>query len=224
MCGRFNLMATGEAIVEHFHLRRLLKYQPDYNIPPGQKILTVVALDDGSHKGVNLHWGLIPSWSKDRKIANRLINARAETLTEKPSFRGAYRKRRCLIPATGFFEWKQIGTRKQPYHIHYPDNHLLAFAGLWEYWEGDNETIYSCAIITTAAEAFMKSIHHRMPAIITPDYYSAWLDKSTPTIDLLGSAQTAAYDGLIPTPISNRINNPIHNDEACLRPIRSQPD
>jgi putative SOS response-associated peptidase YedK len=105
MCGRFNLIATKPQIMEHFSLKRLSDYQPDYNISPGQKILVVVRLEDGSNKAVNLHWGLIPSWSKDLKISSRLINARAETLTEKPSFRNAYRHRRCLIPATGFFEW-----------------------------------------------------------------------------------------------------------------------
>ncbi len=103
MCGLFNLIATKPQIMEHFSLQRLPDYQPDYNIPPGQKILTVVKLEDGSIKAVNLHWGLIPSWSKDRIISSRLINARAESLTEKPSFRNAYQHRRCLIPATGFF-------------------------------------------------------------------------------------------------------------------------
>ena len=201
MCGRFNLIASGEAIVEHFNLRRLPKFLPDYNIPPGQKILTVVALDDGSYKGVNLHWGLIPSWSKDRKNSSRLINARAETLAEKPAFRVAYRNRRCLIPATGFFEWQQTGAGKQPYHIHYPDNRLFAFAGLWEYWEDDNETVYSCAVIT-------------------PEYYPAWLDKSTSAPDIFGFEQEAAYANMTLTPISSRINNPRHNDEACLHPIK----
>ena len=224
MCGRFNLVASGEAIVEHFNLKRLPKYRPDYNIPPGQKILTVVALDDGSYKGVNLHWGLIPSWSKDRKIASRLINARAETLAEKPSFRAAYKNRRCLIPATGFFEWQQTGAGKQPYHIHYPGNRLFAFAGLWEYWEDGNETVYSCTIITTAADAIMKPIHQRMPVIVPPEYYPAWLDKNTSAPDIFGFEQAAAYDKMKLTPISSRINNPIHNDEACLRPIKLEHD
>ena len=116
MCGRFNLIATKPLIMEHFSLQRLPDYQPDYNIPPGQKIIAVVRQEDGSNKAVNLHWGLIPSWSKDRKISGHLINARAETLTEKPSFRNAYQQRRCLIPATGFFEWQTTEAGKKPYH------------------------------------------------------------------------------------------------------------
>lgn len=137
--------------MEHFGLQRLPDYQPDYNIPPGQKILVVVRLEDGSNKAVNLHWGLIPSWSKDPKISSRLINAREETLTEKPSFRNAYQHRRCLIPATSFFEWQRTETGKKPYNIHQPDNTLFAYAGLWEHWKYQQETVYSCAIITTAA-------------------------------------------------------------------------
>lgn len=162
MCGRYVLIATEQQIIDHFSLRRLANYQPDYNIPPGQKILNVVQLEDGSNKAVYLHWGLIPSWSKDRGIGNRLINARAETLAEKPSFRTAYRKRRCLIPATGFYEWHRTESGKQPYHIHYPDNRLFAFAGLWEHWENETETVYSCTIVTTGADAKIASIHDRM--------------------------------------------------------------
>ncbi|MGR9116420.1 MAG: SOS response-associated peptidase [Gammaproteobacteria bacterium] len=220
MCGRFNLVASGEAVVEHFNLRRLPKYRPDYNIPPGQKILTVVALEDGSLKAVNLHWGLIPSWSKDRKISSRLINARAETLAEKPSFREAYRNRRCLIPATGFFEWQRNDSGKQPFHIHYPDNRLFAFAGLWEHWQDDNETVYSCTIVTTAANDTMLAIHQRMPVIIPPDHYPHWLDKDISAVDIFGFDQAKAYDNMVLTPISSRINNPLHNDEACLAPVR----
>jgi len=184
MCGRYNLIATRQQLIDHFGLLSLPAHNPDYNIPPGQKILAIVQLEDGSNKAVNLHWGLIPSWSKasapahapylrpvskDSKISSHLINARAETLTEKPSFRNAYQHRRCLIPATGFFEWQSTDAAgKQPYHVHYPDNRLFAFAGVWEHWEHDQETVYSCAIITTAANDKIAPIHDRMPVIITP--------------------------------------------------------
>lgn len=224
MCGRFNLVASGEAILEHFNLRRLPKYRADYNIPPGQKILAVVALDDGSYKGVNLYWGLLPSWSKDRKIANRLINARAETLTAKPSFREAFRSRRCLIPATGFFEWQQTGSGKQPFHIHYTDYRLFAFAGVWEHWQDGQETVYSCAIVTTAANDLMCPIHQRMPVIIAPEYYSDWLDKHNQAPDIFEFAPPIAYDEMQLTPISSRINNPVHNDPSCLHRITLQRD
>jgi putative SOS response-associated peptidase YedK len=222
MCGRFNLIATKPQIIEHFSLQRLADYQPDYNIPPGQKILAMVRLEDGSNKAVNLHWGLIPSWSKDRKISSRLINARLEALTEKPSFRNAYQHRRCLIPATGFFECQASETGKRPFHIHQPGNTLLAFAGLWEHWEHQQETVYSCTIITTAANDKIATIHDRMPVIITPDFYSRWLDKKNTAVEMAIFFAADAYSMIQLTPISTRVNNPLHNDEKCLADV-SQP-
>ncbi|MGZ5054957.1 MAG: SOS response-associated peptidase [Methylobacter sp.] len=216
MCGRYNLIATGQQIMDHFGLLSLPAQDPDYNIPPGQKILAIVQLEDGSNKAVNLHWGLIPSWSKDHAIANRLINARAETLTTKPSFKKAYQHRRCLIPATGFYEWQATGFGKQPYHIHKPDNSLFAFAGIWEHWKNDQETVYSCAIITTGANDIMAPIHDRMPVIIAPEDYNRWLNKQTAIVDIADFLAADAYTGMQTNPISTRINNPLHNDESCL--------
>ncbi|MGD7034606.1 SOS response-associated peptidase [Methylotuvimicrobium buryatense] len=220
MCGRFNLITTSDTIIEHFRLKRLPNYRTDYNIPPGQKILNIVQLEDGSNKGVYLHWGLIPSWSKDSKIANRLINARAETLADKPSFRSAYSKRRCLIPATGFYEWQQTETGKQPYHVHFPDNRLFAFAGLWEHWENGNETIYSCTIITCPALAPVSDIHERMPVIINLENYGDWLDKRKFETEVLAFDQAICYQQMELTPVSQHVNNPVHNDEACIQPIQ----
>ncbi|MDP1773525.1 MAG: SOS response-associated peptidase [Methylobacter sp.] len=233
MCGRFNLIATGRQVMDHFNLLSLPAHKPDYNIPPGQKILAIVQMEDGSNRAVNLYWGLIPSWAKDRAISSHLINARAETLTEKPSFKNAYLHRRCLIPATGFFEWQSTGRassrpasdlhtipgdkRKQPYHIHQPDHALFAFAGIWEHWEHDQETVYSCTIITTAANAKMTPIHDRMPVIIAPDDYNRWLDKKTTVIEIEDFLAADAYRTMQITPISTRVNNPLHNDERCLR-------
>jgi len=216
MCGRYNLIATGQQIMDHFRLLSLPVHNPDYNIPPGQKILAIVQLEDGSNRAVNLHWGLIPSWSKDRTVSSHLINARAETLTEKPSFKKAYQHRRCLIPATGFFEWQSIDAGKQPYHIHKPDNALFAFGGLWEHWEQDQETVYSCTIITTVANDKIAPIHNRMPIIIAPDDYNRWLDKKTAIVDIAAFLATDAYRNMQVIPISTRVNNPLHNDESCL--------
>ncbi|WP_031435947.1 SOS response-associated peptidase [Methylobacter tundripaludum] len=216
MCGRYNLIATGQQIMDHFRLLSLPVHNPDYNIPPGQKILAIVQLEDGSNRAVNLHWGLIPSWSKDRTISSHLINARAETLTEKPSFKKAYQHRRCLIPATGFFEWQSIGAGKQPYHIHKPDNALFAFGGLWEHWEQDQETVYSCTIITTVANDKIAPIHNRMPIIIAPDDYNRWLDKKTAIVAIADFLAADAYRNMQVIPISTRVNNPLHNDESCL--------
>ena len=165
---------------------------------------------------MNLHWGLIPPWSKNTKIANHLINARSETLMEKPSFRSAYKNRRCLIPATGFFEWQQTESGKQPYHIHFPDNRLFAFAGLWEHWENEHETIYSCTIITTAANSIIAPLHQRMPVIISPEHYALWLSKTETTVNIGSLDQNAPYYLIQTTSISNRINNPVHNDPSCL--------
>jgi len=230
MCGRYNLIATGQQIMDHFGLLSLPAHKPDYNIPPGQKILAVVQLEDGSNRAVNLYWGLIPSWAKDRAISSHLINARAETLTEKPSFKMAYRHRRCLIPATGFFEWQITGRAdsrlasdihtipsKQPYHMHQPDHTLFAFAGVWENWEHDQETVYSCAIITTAANAKIAPIHVRMPVIIAPYDYNRWLDKQITDTEMADFLAADAYQTMQITPISTRVNNPLHNDESCVR-------
>jgi putative SOS response-associated peptidase YedK len=217
MCGRYNLIATGQQIMDCFGLSSLPTHHPDYNIPPGQKVLAIVQLEDGSNKAVNLHWGLVPSWSKDSKISSHLINARAETLTEKPSFKNAYRHRRCLIPATGFFEWQTTDVGKQPYHIHQADNALFAFAGIWEHWEHDQQSVFSCSIITTSANAKIAPIHNRMPVIIAPDDYKRWLDKKTTNVEMADFLSTDAYQTMQTTPISTRINNPLHNDESCLR-------
>jgi len=216
MCGRYNLIATGQQLMDHFRLLSLPVHNPDYNIPPGQKILAIIQLEDGSNRAVDLHWGLIPSWSKDRAMSSHLINARAETLTEKPSFKNAYRHRRCLIPATGFYEWQATETGKQPYHIHKPDNAVFAFGGLWEHWEHDRETVYSCTIITTAANDKIVPIHDRMPIIIAPDDYNRWLDKNTAVVEIADFLAADAYRNMQVTGISTRVNNPLHNDESCL--------
>ncbi|WP_256360264.1 SOS response-associated peptidase [Methylomonas koyamae] len=179
MCGRFQLTASPEDIAEHFQLTRLPKYQPSYNITPARKILCIVELEDKSLKAVNLFWGLVPSWSKDTKNSHHLINARAETVHEKPSFRTAFHKRRCLIVAQGFYEWQKLESGKQAFHIHRQDNQLFAFAGVWEHWQQEQQTLYSCSVITTEATELMQPIHDRMPVILPPDHYSNWLDKYT---------------------------------------------
>lgn len=216
MCGRYNLTATAEQMVDTFGLRRLPRYETSYNIPPGQKILTIVKLGDGSNKGVRLHWGLMPHWSKDSKIRNHLINARAETLSEKPSFKTAYQQRRCLIPATGFYEWQQTEQGKQVYSIYQQDQPLFAFAGLWEYWNYGTETLYSSTIITTLANALMSPIHHRMPVIVDKNNYSTWLDKQTSQQTTQEIVSIDGYQGMVAKPVSDWVNNPQHNDTNCL--------
>jgi len=217
MCGRFNLTATPETIAEHFHLQRLPRFQPSYNITPAQKILSIVELEDKSLKAVNLFWGLVPSWAKDTKNSHHLINARTETVREKPSFRAAFHRRRALIISTGFYEWAKLDAGKQAFHIHRQDNHLFAFAGLWEHWQQEQETLYSCAIITTSATDFMQPIHERMPVIITPENYTHWLDKTVDEDEAFALLDNQAYTEMTATPVSDWVNNPRHNDERCLR-------
>lgn len=216
MCGRFYLTSSPEQLMETFHLQRLPSYESCFNIPPGQKILNIVKLDDGSYKAVNLYWGLIPHWAKERKISQHLINARAETIAEKPAFRVAYKQRRCLIPASGFYEWQKHKQAKQAYCISPVDQQLIAFAGIWEYWEHETETIYSCSIITTAANKLMQAIHQRMPVIINKNHYAGWLDKETSQETIRQLLLADSNQNLILKPVSNWVNNPYHNDPNCL--------
>jgi len=217
MCGRYNLTATPESIGEHFQLQQPFRYQQNYNICPAQKILCIVELDDKSRKAVNLFWGLAPSWAKDKKISQHLINARAETVLEKPSFRAAFRKRRCLVVANGFYEWQKLDVGKQAFNIHRPDYGVFAFAGLWEHWQNEQQTLYSCAIITTVAATVMQPIHDRMPVIIPKGSYDRWLNKTAEQDEILYLLSNDAYLNMSATPISDYVNNPKHNDERCLR-------
>lgn len=217
MCGRFNLIATPDEIIRHFQLQKLPPYQSSYNITPAQKILNIVELENKSLKAVNLFWGLVPSWSKDSKNSHHLINARAETVSEKPSFRAAFHKRRCLIVASGFYEWAKQESGKQAFHIHRQDQQPFAFAGLWEHWQYEQDTLYSCTIITTQATHIMRPIHERMPVIIPPDCYRQWLDKSADESLALPLLNNQAYAQMAATPVSDWVNNPRHDDEKCLQ-------
>ena len=171
MCGRFFLDARAGEIIEHYQMPPPDLFAPRYNIAPTTPVL---ALRD---KGFGLYrWGLIPSWAKDPAIGNRMFNARGETVAEKPSFRSAYRRRRCLVPANGFYEWRLENGRKQPYVCH-RDGELFSLAGIWEHWQdADGNEIDSCAIITTDAQGEMRELHERMPVYIPPDGYADWLD------------------------------------------------
>lgn len=219
MCGRYSLTTDSETLAEHFQVLREIRFQPSYNIAPSQKILNIVELDDGSRKAVNLFWGLVPSWSKDSKNSAHLINARIETIREKPSFRSAFKHRRCLIPADGFFEWQKQEHGKQAFHIHREDRQPFAFAGLWEQWQHETETLYTCTIITTAASKLMQPIHDRMPVIITPDHYHDWLNKTANADDTFDLLDNQAYADMNTTAVSDWVNNPRHDDNRCIQPL-----
>jgi putative SOS response-associated peptidase YedK len=174
MCGRYSLHSNPEVVALMFGLSEVPAYQPRYNIAPAAQVLIVrrnEAAAVATAVATHVRWGLVPRWAKDPSIGARMNNARAETVAQKPSFREAYRKRRCLIPASGFYEWKAEGGVKQPYYIHPSSAQLFAFAGLWEQWND----LQTCAVITTEANARMAAVHERMPVIVPSADYAAWL-------------------------------------------------
>jgi putative SOS response-associated peptidase YedK len=224
MCGRFARLYSYGRLKERYKLKEatLLKEPPQldnrYNVAPTQPIAAVRAAD-GERELVFLKWGLIPSWSKDDKIAYKLTNARSETVAEKPSFRAAFRQRRCLIPASGFFEWKREGKQKQPFFIRPLDEDLFSFAGLWESWhDSEGEIIESCAIITTESNELMRTIHDRMPVIVDAESESVWLDSHTPVEELrsllvpFASARMEAYA------VDPYVNNVKNQGPKCIEP------
>jgi putative SOS response-associated peptidase YedK len=218
MCGRYTLKTPVDVLAEHFEVEDYpSSLTPSYNIAPTQEVAAVVEEDEKMKLGL-FHWGLIPSWAKDPSIGNKMINARAETVSEKPSFRSAFKKRRCLIVADGFYEWQKTDNGKQPYHIRMRDGSPFAFAGLWETWQ-NGEEIRSCAIITTEANDLMGEIHHRMPVILPPENYGVWLDpdfdEKEALLDLLNpypSDEMEAYA------VSRRVNRPSNNDPSVVEP------
>ncbi|MBX3441220.1 MAG: SOS response-associated peptidase [Planctomyces sp.] len=224
MCGRYTLRTTPQELVEVFSLfREPDELRPRYNIAPTQTVLTV--RHQNSHRvPAPARWGLIPSWSKDPKAAARMINARAETVAEKPAFRSAFKARRCLIPSDGFYEWKSIDDRKQPYHIRPADQPLFAFAGLWETWKPPEgaEPVETCTILTTEADARMRGLHDRMPVILPPETWGAWLDPDLrepgALVSLLNSASDMPYEL---TPVNPAVNNARFDNPACVEPVES---
>jgi putative SOS response-associated peptidase YedK len=185
-------------------------------------VAVVRELEDGERRLDLLRWGLIPSWAKDPAVGARTINARAETVAEKPSFRAAFRRRRCLVLADGYYEWRKEGSKKQPYYIRMRDEAPFAFAGLWEYWSpgDDAETLETCTLITTEANELTRAIHDRMPVILPPDAYEVWLD---PELDdrprLLSLLRPYESQALIADPVSTHVNNPKHDDPECVQVV-----
>jgi putative SOS response-associated peptidase YedK len=218
MCGRYTLRTPIDVLAEGFEIQEYpSSITPNYNVAPTQEVAAVVE-EDEMRKLEMFHWGLIPSWAKDPSIGNKMINARAETVSEKPSFRSAFKKRRCLILADGFYEWQKTDDGKQPYHIKMQDDSPFAFAGLWEIWK-DDEEIRSCTIITTAANDLMSEIHHRMPVILPPDDYDMWLDpdfdEKEPLTSLLKPYSSDKMEAYI---VSRRVNKPSNNEPSVVEP------
>lgn len=221
MCGRFTLTAPREALTHLFPLFDLPDVPPSYNVAPTQSVLAVrVPAAGAKPELVALKWGLVPGWADDPAIGNRLINARCETVAEKPAFRSAFRQRRCLVLADGFYEWQKVGRTKQPYLFRLKGGGPFAFAGLWEHWERDGHALDSCTVLTTAANELVKPLHERMPLILSPRDFDRWLNPKPATgpelQDLLRPYPAEAMSACAVDP---RVNNAKHNDAACVTPL-----
>lgn len=216
MCGRYSLTTPADHLAEVFDVPPVtFDYRPRYNIAPTQDVPVVASDRHGKRLGL-LRWGFVPAWAYDPTIGSRMINARAETLLDKPSFREAAESRRCLVPADGFYEWAKEGGRKIPHWIHSPDREPLGFAGLWERWYSDgSEPVYSMAIITVDANEGIRHLHHRMPAIVPRANRKAWLDTQTSVSDALSLLKP--YEGaLVAYPVSTLVNSPANDEPGCI--------
>jgi putative SOS response-associated peptidase YedK len=222
MCGRFVGFRSLDELKGFFPFdKAACEAISNYNVAPSQEILAIVKYE-AENWLVKFHWGLVPFWAKDISIGNRMINARSESIAEKPSFRNAFKKRRCLILADGFYEWKGEKGRKQPMFITLPDHKPFAFAGLWETWnKDDQDSVYkSCTIITTQASESIRDIHHRMPVILKPPAYESWLDPGNQNVVELGKMlKNEIFTELVSYPVSKQVNLTRNNDSACIEPI-----
>lgn len=223
MCGRFTLTQSPSAIASALDLPDLSTFAPRYNIAPTQPVVVArMAPNKAEPEMTHLTWGLIPSWAKDAKIGAKLINARAETLSEKPSFRSAFKRRRCLVIADGFYEWQKLTTGKQPMYLSL-DRQPFSFAGLWEHWQSaEGSEVESCTIITTEANDLMRPIHDRMPVILAPQDYDRWLDPQSGSDRLQSLLRPYPAAEMNAYPVSSQVNNPRNEDAGCIVPMASQ--
>jgi putative SOS response-associated peptidase YedK len=217
MCGRYTLRTPPSVLVEHFRLGSIPELSPRYNVAPTQQVGIVRRAAGEQREFVWAQWGLIPRWAKDPKIGNSMINARAETAAEKPAYRDAFRKRRCLIAADGFYEWKKTVVKmKQPYYMRLKSDQPFGVAGLWERC-GELE---SCTILTTSPNELCAFVHDRMPVILTPNDYDRWLDPArTDAAELQPLLDAYPADEMLATPVSTHVNNVRNNDAGCIAPL-----
>ncbi|MBN3036021.1 MAG: SOS response-associated peptidase [Bacteroidales bacterium] len=219
MCGRFSFSPLARIIEERFDVRvDRAAYRPRYNCAPSQELAVITNEEPGLLSWYR--WGLIPFWAKDPAIGNRMINAKAETITGKPSFRNAFRARRCLVPADGFYEWKKTnGNAKTPFRIQMKDGSLFSMAGIWERWRSpEGQTVHSFAIITTEPNALMEGIHNRMPVILLPGDEKAWLSGNDEA-GLIRLLAPCPDDLMEAFPVSGMVNNPSNDLPSLLEPV-----
>jgi len=225
MCGRYSLVPKAD-FAERFGVENLqLDLEPRYNIAPTQT--TPVITRNSPNRAEEMRWGLVPFWAKDPSIGNKMINARAETIAEKASFKWSFKKKRCLIPANGFYEWKKEGKTKQPYLIHRQDGKPFAFAGLWSTWvdkEHGGVPLETFTILTTDPNDLMRPLHNRMPVIVDPENFDLWLDpKVEDPAKLQPLLVPHAVDGFEAFPVSKNVNSPAHDAPDCVAPLVVEP-
>jgi putative SOS response-associated peptidase YedK len=218
MCGRFTLATPEQDLAVQFNLPEIPDLEPRYNIAPTQSVAAVrVPSPEADRELVMLHWGLIPFWAKDPGFGARMINARSETAADKPAFRVAFRRRRCLVPADGFYEW-QRQNGKQPYFIRLQGGRLFAFAGLWERWKDEQGgAIESCTLLTTRPNELVRPLHNRMPVIVHPDNYALWLDPEAQDVGMIQRLLDAYPSGEMEAyPVSRYVNSPRNEGPDCI--------
>jgi putative SOS response-associated peptidase YedK len=226
VCGRYSLATTTPADVRaRFPVGESIEIRRRYNVAPADDVLAVTVDREGSPRGELLRWGLVPSWAERQDIGLKMINARAETAAERPAFRRAYERYRCLVLADGFYEWRAppsaLGSRarKQPFHISCTDQPLFAFAGLWSIWHApDGAVLRSCAILTVAANAAVAPLHDRMPVILPPDAETAWLEPGTPRAELADLLAPLAPERTALRAVSAAVNDARYDGPECLAP------
>ena len=224
MCGRFVQYSNPEIYASRFDLDTLCEAKPRFNVAPTQPVLAIRESDEGKRELVPLRWGLIPAWSKGPDSRYSMINARAETVKSKPAYRNAFKHRRCLIPAEGFYEWKAGKQGKIPFLIHRKDCEPFAMAGLWERWPGeDSDALESCTIIVTDANALVREIHDRMPVVVTREKYAGWLDPHNQDADgLLAMLKPADPQPLTMHLVSRKVNSPRNDGPELLDRVDSE--
>jgi len=217
MCGRFVCDLPPKILSEHFAVTVPPDIPRSFNIAPSSRILAVRCLEEGRELAL-IRWGLVPSWAKDAAHAAHLINARSETAHEKPSFRQAFRYRRCIIPASGFFEWKGEGKTRQPFHIRMKENQIMGLAGLWEHWTNhDGESLETCTILTAPSNSLIRTIHDRMPVILQPHEYQLWLDRTSTDPGIVMPLCASFPPELLEMyPVSSLVNNPRNDSVECI--------
>ena len=221
MCGRFSLFTNEEILKDEYSLDSIPKLSEKYNIAPGQN-LPIILFDEELNRNTLFlaHWGFIPSWVKEIKEVTKPINARYETLEEKPYFRSSFSRQRCLIPANGFFEWDKRTKPGTPFHFHLENNKLFSFAGLWSKWKGNNEeTIISCTLITTNANSLISPIHDRMPVILQKENYKKWLNPDSQIKEIKYMLESRIINGLEAHEVSRVVNSPSNDSADCIKPI-----